>query len=205
MLTILTVTRYADYAIPFLTAHDDLADAIGCTFIEHDGSGARCIEDILDEAVAGCPDEWILRLDDDELPSQEMVDWLAADAYEAADHWAFPRLNLWGDEDHYITTPPLYPDLQTRLSVKTKSGGRHQIHAGSPHGTGEIAPCAIEHHKFLVRPLAERQALAREYELIAPGAGVGSHYSAFSTPEFLPNLNVCQREGRPTPLHTGKE
>src|SRR5690606_10758983 len=81
----------------------------------------------------------------------------------------------------YIVNPPLWPDLQTRLSVKAKSGGRTRVHAGSPFGTGTVAPCVLEHHKFLVRPRGEREALVERYERIERGAGLG--YSMFSVPE----------------------
>ena len=140
-----------------------------------------CIESVLDEAVNACPDGYVLRLDDDEQMSAEMRAWLANGSYRDADHWAFPRLNLWPDVHHYISNQPLYPDLQTRLSVKEKSGGRTQVHVGSPYGTGQVAPCAIEHHKFLVRPLHEREALIARYDRIQPGAG--ADFVAFSVPE----------------------
>jgi len=202
MLTILCVTRYAPHAGRFLQAFDDLADLLDGEMVEYDGSHIRTIEDALDEAVAECADGYILRLDDDELPSPEMVEWLRDCSYEAADHWCFPRLHLWGDTHHYIPTPPLYPDLQTRLSIKAKSGGRHRVHDGSPYGSGEQAPVAIEHHKFLVRRREERESLLNEYRRLRHDA---DQWTVFSVPElFAESLQVVEREERPIPLVTVK-
>jgi len=181
VLTILVVTRYGAHAAPFLFAFDEFAEDVDAELVEYDGTHARCIEDVLDAAISECEDGYILRLDDDELPSDEMRWWIRKRVYECDDHWAFPRLNLYPDADHFITNPPLWPDLQTRLSVKAKAGGRTGIHAGSPYGTGQVAPCAIEHHKFLVRSVAARRQLVADYESIQTGAGV--FFSPFSVPE----------------------
>lgn len=191
-LTILCVTNYGAHSAPFLSALDGIAEFLGAEYVEHDGSYARCLEHVLDDAVAACPDGYILRLDDDELPTDEMIGWLAAGRYQQHDHWAFPRLNLYPDAGTYIRTEPLFPDLQTRLSVKAKSGGRAQVHEGSPFGTGEIAPVAIEHHKFIVRPLQERRALLERYERVWDGAGSG-HFAAFSVPEDLADVELVVR------------
>src|ERR1700752_2044810 len=111
-----------------------------------------------------------------------MLSWLASAAYRQADHWAFPRLHLWPDAGQYISNAPLWPDLQTRLSVKAMAGGRHRVHQGSPHGTGRVAWVALEPHKFLCRPYAERQQLLERYEALQTGAG-GELFDMFSLPE----------------------
>lgn len=193
-LTILCVTDGQPYAQPFIDNMEQLAADLGCGFVEYDGTCAGYIEKVLDEAIADCPDGYILRLDDDEKPDAAMVDWLAGREYEASPHWAFPRLNLYPDEEHYLTGFDLYPDPQTRLSTKRMSGGRHLIHDGSPYGTGRMAPCHIEHHKFLVRTLEERWETLYRYEQLQPGAG--SRFVQFSAPEDLhdPRLQVVARE-----------
>lgn len=139
------------------------------------------LESVLDDLVDRCPDGYILRLDDDERLNGDALEWVKAGGYRTADHWAFRRANLWPNAGHHILNPPLWPDLQTRLSVKAKSGGRTRVHVGSPYGTGEIAPGLIEHHKFLVRSTSEREALVERYEMIQPGAG--REYRMFSLPE----------------------
>lgn len=191
-LTVLVVTEYGAHAGPFRLEAARLAERLGAAYVEFDGSGSGCLEAVLDVAVSSCPGSYILRLDDDEKATPELEQWLAAREFLADDHWAFPRLNLWPGEDSYITSHGLYPDLQTRLSTKAKSGGRHRIHAGSPFGTGRVAPCAIEHHKFLRRSFDERERLLDRYEALQPGAG--RDFVAFSIPETLDNLQIAVRE-----------
>lgn len=198
-LSILCVTRMGAHARRFLGDMEMLADGLGVEFVlcvdadptRFDDLGTVVsrwvrsdgyIESVLDEAIAQCSGEYVLRLDDDECVSVEMARWLEDRSYRADDHWAFPRMHLWPDGRHYITNPPLWPDLQTRLSVQAKAGGRTVIHAGSPYGTGQVAEVAIEHHKFLVRDRAEREALLAEYEAIMPGANA---WAPFSVPEMF--------------------
>jgi hypothetical protein len=193
-LTILCVTEHGPHSPPFITDMEEIAEQLDAAFVLYDGRGAECLENVLDQAVASCPDGMILRLDDDERCAPEMRDWLEDLAWAEHDHWAFPRYNLYPDESSYITSLNLYPDLQTRLSTKEKSGGRNVIHCGSPYGTGQIAPCHIEHHKFLVRSQEERAATLQHYERIVPGAG--SRFVQFSLPEaFYPyQIQVASRE-----------
>jgi hypothetical protein len=206
-LAILCVTRFGAHAEPFLRRFRRLALTLnarcvigadgpiprslpdGCEIVHLRSAGY--IESVLDVAIEACDASYILRLDDDETVSAPMLRWLRARAYERAQHWAFPRMHLWPDHGHYVADAPLWPDLQTRLSVKEFSGGRHHIHAGSPHGTGEIAPVPILHHKFLVRSREEREALLREYERIQPGAG--EMFAEFSVPEHCDKLDVRPR------------
>jgi hypothetical protein len=111
-----------------------------------------------------------------------MLAWLHDRKYVYADHWQFPRLALWSDEEHFLLTPQLWPDHQTRLSVKAKAGGRPGIHDGSPFGGGIHAHVAIEHHKFLVKSTEERAAIAARYDGIRQGTGT-SGMLAFNLPE----------------------
>jgi hypothetical protein len=197
-LTILCVTKFGFHAGGFIRRLGETASALGAGFVLGADAplpswladdwtivpleSAGYIESVLDEALAACPDGYVLRMDDDEQISPAMLAWLAAGAYLEAEHWTFPRMHLWPDREHYILNPPLWPDLQTRLSVKAMAGNRHQIHEGSPYGTGNVAAVAIEHHKFLVRPLAEREQLLEHYETLQPGAG-GDQFGLFSVPE----------------------
>lgn len=139
------------------------------------------IESVLDEALGFCRGEYVLRLDDDERCSPAMARWLNGRRYMAAEHWKFPRANLWPTADHVALTPHLWPDHQTRLSVRGKAGGRSLIHSGSPFGGGEDAGVVIEHHKFLVKSLEERRAIVGRYDRIQPNAGTS--FLAFSCPE----------------------
>lgn len=193
-LSILCVTEGRPYSKPFIAKMKRVASDIDVPFILiRDGQDIHSggyLESVLDHAVDQCPDGWILRLDDDEALPDETILWLASGEYQNADHWAFKRRNLWPDSAHHISNPPLWPDLQTRLSVKAKSGERHEIHAGSPYGTGTVAPVPIDHHKFLVRTREEREALVQRYDNLTPGAG--SQYAMFSVPERYEELLKCK-------------
>jgi glycosyltransferase involved in cell wall biosynthesis len=145
------------------------------------------IESVLDEAIEHTSGKYILRIDDDESISNPMFRWVVDREYESADNWTFPRAHLWGDEANYIVNSPLWPDSQTRLSIRAKAGGRLAIHAPSPHGAGEIAPCPILHHKFLVRDYEDRKRILDGYESKQRGAGSGD-FLPFSFPTVLPDL-----------------
>lgn len=186
-LSILCVSKGEGYSVPFREELERLAQILAADYVEFDGSGAEYIEQVLDEAVACCPDGYILRIDDDERVSQSMQEWLLLRTYRDADHWSFPRMHLWPTPATFIDSPPLWPDQQTRLSVKAKSGSRHEVHAGSPFGSGRLADVAIEHWKFIARSYEERMALVNHYEETQAGAGYG--FAAFSLPEDVQGLS----------------
>lgn len=169
------------------------------------------IESVLDDALSYTTGDYILRLDDDEQISQGTYDWLVTGGYRSSPHWKFPRAHIWSvnatyslsetvtkREEHGVTiyerlcqeetpaisciiNPPLWPDHQTRLSHRTLSGGRTILHCGSPFGGGEVAPCLIEHHKFVIKTLTQRREIVERYNRIQ--AGMGDGFRVFSTPE----------------------
>jgi len=183
-LTVLCVTAGREYAWPFVEEMEQLGRDLQAPFVIYDGLEAGYLEACLDRAVRGCADGYILRLDDDERVSHEMWVWLMERRYRTAEHWSFPRANLYPDDRHRLGGR-FWPDFQTRLSVKALSGGRHRIHTGSPFGAGQVAPVVIEHHKLLVRSLEERQAQAAWYDRIKAGAGTSLTYGPLQTPELF--------------------
>jgi hypothetical protein len=181
-LSILCVTKAEPHAVSFLFAMEQLAvqldaqlvfaadgqeaqDKIGIDTIARvvQVRSAGYLESVLDRALEACTENYVLRLDDDERVSPAMAEWLAARMYESADVWKFPRVHFWGDVKTVLLTSHLFPDHQTRLTTRTKAGGRHHIHAPSPFGGGALAPVAIEHHKFLVRTVEEREQTAEKW------------------------------------------
>jgi hypothetical protein len=182
-LVTLCVTAGEEYSHPFVAALQELSDELGAPCVVYDGAGAGAIEAVLDDALELAGDRYVLRVDDDELVSPAMREWLHDREYRASDHWAFPRVHLYPDLEHYVTQAPLWPDLQTRLSVRSKAGRPAELHAGSPYGTGRVAPVALEHHKFLVRSWVERRELLERYDEIR--AGAGSRFVVFSLPELF--------------------
>jgi len=209
-ITILCITKAERHAEQFANHYRKIANVIDAELImvfdnpeiPHwssvaDGcyqvQSAGYIESVLDDAVQYCGGKYIFRIDDDEAFSARLISWLVSKRYRTHDHWAFPRANLWVDDEHYITNAPLWPDYQTRLSIAAKSGGRREIHSGSPYGTGEIASgCMITHYKYLMKSYDERKIIADCYESAKRGAGSG-HYGIFSLPEdYIDNITVAK-------------
>jgi hypothetical protein len=200
-LTLVVVSKLQPYSIRFLLSMQAVSRYLGCEFlVAADGDDALFraneqlqharlvpvhsrgyLESVHDEAISAVMTPYVLRLDDDEKASPAMVDWLMDRAYRACDHWKFPRANLW-TPTAYISSAPLWPDHQTRLSVKKKALGRTAIHAGSPHGGGRPAPVAIEHYKFVVKSRAERLQIAHQYDKVLTGGGTGG-MKVFNLPE----------------------
>ena len=195
-LSVVMVTKGEKHAWKYIKQAFELSRKIGAEFVlgaDHceiaksmadvvvPVESAGYLESVLDDVVMWAMGGYVLRLDDDETISASMLGWLKSEYYKACDVWAFPRANLL--EGKAITTPPLWPDLQTRLTTRSKSGGRTQIHQGSPHGTGTVAPVAILHHKFQVRSFDERLKIAANYESVKPGAGFSPTYQPYNLPE----------------------
>lgn len=147
------------------------------------------VESVLDSCINLTTSRYVFRVDDDESIPPPLVEWLRAGEYKKAEHWKFNRAHLvarensdTGDgETRIITSPPLWPDHQTRLSTRDKSFGRTHIHCGSPHGGGKLAPYPILHHKFVIKSREEREEILKRYDEIQPGAGGG--FWQFSVPE----------------------
>lgn len=203
-LSILCITRNEPHALVFLRDMAMLAYNLGAEFVcvlddcnKPDVYGARFasvkssgyLESVLDEGIAACMGRYILRLDDDEKVSAPLFNWLVSGDYVNADIFTFARVNLWQDEQHVIANPPLYPDFQTRLTVREKAGGRGKLHSGSPFGPGVLMDYPIEHHKFLVRSYEQRKELAERYERIEAGGGLGE-YKVFNLPEDVLDLQI---------------
>lgn len=154
-------------------------------FTLHCVSSKGYVESVLDEAIAATSRPFILRIDDDEQISPAMLRWLERGEYREADHWQFPRQQMWkcpSQRTGCLMTPHLYPDFQTRLSVRSMAGGRSGVHAPSPHGGGEIAPVALWHWKYVVRTREDRLRIAQTYDSYSPGYGTGNMLP-FSLPE----------------------
>ena len=151
------------------------------------------VEDILDTAVSLCRGDYVLRVDDDETLSPALVEWLAAETYYESEVLRFPRVHFWGDDRTVLMTKALYPDWQIRLTTFTMAGGREKRpHSTSPFGIGKPAPVVLEHHKFLVKTRAEREAVADRYEAARPGLGKGPIFQVFSLPEVVYAGEVIQ-------------
>lgn len=166
-LSILCVTKNEPRARSFLDELRFVALQTNAEFVPVvDGVNVRSggfVEDVLDDAISFTTGDYVLRIDDDEKCSPAMVEWLRTRSYEISDHWSFPRAHFWGNPRTVLLEKYYWPDIQTRLSVRAKAGGRGQLHALSPFGWGYLAPVAIEHWNFLVKSYGERVALGAAY------------------------------------------
>lgn len=210
-LTILSVTRAEDYAWSFLREMDRLAVKVDAQFIiAADGEQAETtlkarawaraeihridsgghIDSLLPPAVAFCGGHYVLRIDDDERCSRDLAEWLAARWFVTEKHWDIARAWLWPDEIHYRSD--LWPDLQTRLSIKGLAGRLNGVHGGSAYGHGRAVPIGfLEHHKLLVKDYEERLADVDRYDRIETNAGALTKH--FYLPEDLPAVPLLDR------------
>ena len=133
----------------------------GAKVIDVDCSSCPTCETVLEEAVAACSGDWILRLDDDETVSFAMLGCLlAADLakYEAV---GFPRAHLWGDEQTMLTNADYWPDVQMRFS-KREWAVRHTLHEPPARLDAGVPGCLL-HHVYLVRDREARRETAERY------------------------------------------
>lgn len=140
------------------------------------------LESSLNSALAYCDGDYVLRIDDDEYMSTAMEKWLENDSWLEHDHWEFPRAHLWDNCDSVLMMPQLFPDYQTRLSIRAKAGNRFGVHAPSPFDGIKRAPVIIEHHKFVIKDYETRRQIAAVYDNYSPGYGTGN-MKVFSLPE----------------------
>lgn len=143
-------------------------------FVAEDG-----VHQAMQQVVSECRTEYILILDDDERCTMRLANWLIGKHYQSAPFWYVPRAWLYQDRHHFISSKKHWPNHALRIGAQeaiTVLTG--PIHAGWMAGPGakEICPYAIEHHKLLIRSLAERKDTVAKYEAIKPGAGMPNHY-----------------------------
>jgi hypothetical protein len=135
--------------------------ALGGKVVPVDCSSCPAVETVLEEAVAVCSGDWILRLDDDESVSLAMLYWMMTFDFSRGEAVAFPRAHLWGDEATAMTNPGYWPDWQMRLSLR-KWAVRKVLHEPAAR-IDIVAPACLLHHVYLVRDRAARKECAERY------------------------------------------
>lgn len=132
-------------------------------------TAARLIGWVLHE----CTSDWILRLDDDELPSTALLEALPellGDRYPL--EYGLRRRWLWGDRDHYIASPPWTLEFQTRLlrNVAGQWSFDGRVHSvGTSVGEQRLVDLPIYHGALLMASDDERRRKALRYESLRPG------------------------------------
>ncbi len=119
------------------------------------------LESVLQDVIDSCTGTWILRLDDDEMASPAMWDWLKNKKYINGETqiWGFPEATLWPSTMSFITTHPFWPDSHPRLQTWKYAKWDRTPHSGAKYGPGLMAPVAIAHHKLLIKPIEERRKI----------------------------------------------
>jgi hypothetical protein len=145
-------------------------------------------ERMLPWLYAQCRGDWILKLDDDEVPGRAFLDGLRDAADPAVTHVWFPRRWLFGDADGYLDAAPWVPDFQLRLSVNDERLVRFP---GVLHVPVEVAGPARYadapiYHLDLLRPREERELKVAAYERERPGLRSGG--LAFNHALYVPEL-----------------
>lgn len=121
-----------------------------------------------------CSADWILRLDDDELPGHELLAALPS-LLEDRRHSCFwlPRRHLYPDLHHFLASHPWAPDYQARL-VRNVPGlwrfdGRAH-HGAEVLGEQRREPAAALYHlHYALAPEQRRLGTAERFERVLPG------------------------------------
>ena len=123
-------------------------------------------------AHAQCHGDWVLVVDDDEVPSAALVEALP-DLVGARDvtHFWLPCRWLYPDAGRYLAEPPWAPDYQLRLMVNDERlvrfpGVDHWTFA--PTGPGRYLDLALYHANLVLLSRAEREARAAKQAAQSP-------------------------------------
>ena len=144
-----------------------------------------------------CTQEWILWVDDDEIPSAALVSTVRATiADPAVTHCFVPRRTLWRDSASALVGPPWVPDFQLRLVQNDRRvvwfpGITHwPIQAVGPHRYLETP---LYHTDLLLNPVERRRAKVRFYEAAIPGRRVAGlpMNDAYFLPEDRDDVRVA--------------
>lgn len=121
-----------------------------------------------------CTADWILQLDDDEVPGRGLLDALpelVADRRRS--HFDLPERELFPDTGHYLTSHPWGPGYRLRMvrnlpGLWSFDGSAH----GEPQVLGEgrrVQQAPLYHLRFATESFEQRLATARRSEGLRPG------------------------------------
>jgi hypothetical protein len=167
----------------------------------------NCVEDIVWRIPSLTDARWVLRIDDDEMPSAALLQWVRVHLHAfTLPTVAFPRRWALRTSDgilsyaehkqlYYIESQPDLLDPQIRLYQPDKVNYFRRIH--SPGFTAEggthIAPpeAFICHFDWIARSFEQRHAKLLRYEAALPGCGSALLY--FYLPELLHPTDRCEQ------------
>ena len=129
-----------------------------------------------------CSGDWILRLDDDELPSAGFVDALPCLMRDRNyTHYWLPRRWVIGDERaRWIAEHPWWPDWQLRFfrNLPSLVSFPGQLHTDyQVQGAGAyFSEGSLYHYALVDRSEHERRQKVAQYERISPGNSKPTYY-----------------------------
>jgi len=138
---------------------------------------------------AQCTGEWVLTVDDDEVPSRALLEALPtlAEARDVTHYW-LPRRWLYPTADRYLDARPWRPDYQPRLLLNDPRLLSFTPEAHVPVkaiGPSRYLDAPLYHLDTLLNPLEAREAKVKRYERLHPGKRVAGRplNEAFYLPE----------------------
>jgi hypothetical protein len=144
-----------------------------------------------------CRGDWVLTIDDDELPSSGLVATLH-ELVEAGDvtHYWLPRRWLWPDRDHFLDESPWRPDYQPRLVANDPRLLRFPTETHRPIavlGPSRYVEHPLYHADCILNSLERRTEKAVKYERLRPGKRLAGRpiNHAFYLPERRPDACVA--------------
>jgi hypothetical protein len=144
-----------------------------------------------------CTRDWILHVDDDEIPSAALVRSVRdVIADGSLTHCYVPRQTLWQDAGSALVGPPWVPDFQLRLVLNDPRvlwfpGITHwPIQAIGPH---RYLDAPLYHTDLLLNPTERRRAKVRRYETAISGRRVAGlpMNDAYFLPEDRERVTVA--------------
>ena len=146
---------------------------------------------------AECRGDWVLTVDDDEIPSASLLavlrELVAADDVT---HYWLPRRWLWPDGSRYLDESPWRPDYNPRLVVNDARLLRFPTETHRPIavlGPSRYVEQPLYHADCIVNPLERRRAKAAKYERLRPGKRLAGRplNHAFYLPERRPDARTA--------------
>jgi hypothetical protein len=146
-----------------------------------------------------CRGDWMLTIDDDEVPSAALLDVLPALlSDERVAHYSVARRWVYPDSATFLDDAPWHPDYQLRLFrtdsrlVRFSDALHRPIHAAGP---GRFVPEPLWHLDTVLRTREQRERKAAHYEAMRPGLRAGGRSLNYGF--YVPEL---RDEPRLTPL-----
>ncbi len=152
-----------------------------------------------------CSGNWILRLDEDEVPGASLLDSIPTlSSDRSLTHMLVPRRWLYPSAAEYVVSHPWTPDYQVRLVRNVPGlwsfGGR--VHdSPSILGAHRFLDCPIYHADCLLQSFDRRRAKAERYERARPGhRNEGFPVNAMYLPEICQGIELMSVPVADAPL-----